>query len=160
MKLFYSPGACSLSPHIALRESGLGFELVRVDLKTKLTESGGEFNLINPKGSVPVLQLGSGEYLTEGPAIVQYIADQVPTRHLAPPYGTIERYRLMEWLNYIGTELHKGFGPLFKRDTPEEVRQAAIERLTDRFAQLDAPLQKSDYLLGQHFTVVDGYLFT
>lgn len=159
MKLFYSPGACSLSPHIALRESGLGFELVKVDLKTKLTESGSEFNLINPKGSVPVLQLGSGEYLTEGPAIVQYIADQVPTRHLAPPLGTIERYRLMEWLNFIATELHKGYAPLFKVGNPEEVRQAAVARLHDRFALVATQLGKTDYLLGDHFTVADAYLY-
>ena len=159
MKLFYSPGACSLSPHIALRESGLGFELVKVDLKTKLTDSGSEFNLINPRGSVPVLQLGGGEYLTEGPAIVQYIADQVPARHLAPPLGTIERYRLMEWLNFISTELHTGFAPLFKAGTSAEVREAAIARLYDRFALVATQLDKTDYLLGDYFTVADGYLF-
>ena len=159
MKLFYSPGACSLSPHIALCESGLGFALVKVDLKTKLTESGSEFTLINPKGSVPVLQLGSGEYLTEGPAIVQYIADQVPTRHLAPPIGTIERYRLMESLNFISTELHKGFGPLFKSGTPEEQKQAAIAHLTTRFGMMAEQVGESDYLLGNHFSVADAYLF-
>lgn len=159
MKLFYSPGACSLSPHIALRESALPFELVKVDLKTKLTANGSEFMLLNPKGSVPLLQLGSGEYLTEGPAILQYVADQVPTRHLAPAQGTIERYRLMESLNYISTELHKGFAPLFKTDSTDEVRQSAIVRLQDRFGLIAPQLGKNDYLFGAHFTVADAYLF-
>ena len=159
MKLFYAPGACSLSPHIALREAGLGFELVKVDLKTKLTESGREFASINPKSSVPVLQMGSGEYLTEGPAILQYIADQVPTRHLAPPLGTIERYRLMEALNFIATELHKSFGPLFRTSTPEEQKQAASAHLISRFALVAEQVGKTDYLLGDHFSVADAYLF-
>jgi glutathione S-transferase len=159
MKLFYSPGACSLSPHIALRESGLTFELIKVDLKTKLTETGSDFNAINPKGSVPVLQMGGGDLLTEGPAIVQYIADQVPTKHLAPAFGTIERYRLMEWLNFISTELHKGFSPLFAPGTAEQVRLAATERLYDRFALVATQLKKTEYLLGDQFTVADGYLF-
>jgi glutathione S-transferase len=159
MKLFYSPGACSLSPHIALRESGLAFELVKVDLKTKLTESGSEFNLINPKSSVPVLQLGGGDYLTEGPAILQYVADQVPTKHLAPPLGTIERYRLMEWLNFIATELHKSYSPLFKAGSTDDVKQAAVARLYDRFALVATQLGKTDYLLGENFTVADAYLY-
>ena len=159
MKLFYSPGACSLSPHIALREAALPFELVKVDLKTKLTADGSEFLLLNPKGSVPLLQMGSGEYLSEGPAILQYVADQVPAKHLAPTLGTIERYRMMEWLNFISTELHKNFGPLFTPDSTDQVRQSATARLQERFALVAHHLDQHHYLLGAHFTVTDAYLF-
>jgi glutathione S-transferase len=123
MKLYYSPGACSLSPHIVLREAGLPFDLVKVDLKSKRTESGDDFSALNPKGYVPMLELESGERLTEGPAIVQYLADQVPDKKLAPANGTIERARLHEWLNFISSELHKSFGPLFSPATPEDYKR-------------------------------------
>lgn len=130
-----------LKAHIALREAGLGFLLVKVDLKTKITQDGAEFALIDPKGSVPVLQLGGGNFLTEGPAILQPIADQVPARQLAPPYGTIELYRTMEWLNFISTELHEGFGPLFRAGASEQDRHRANLRLLDRFALVSTQLQ-------------------
>src|SRR6187551_3082849 len=123
MKLYYSPGACSLSPHIVLREAGLPFDLVKVDTKTKKTEAGEDFLAINPKGYVPVLELDSGERLTEGPAIVQYLADQVPQAGLAPKNGTMERYHLQEWLNFLTSEVHKQFSPLFKPNTPEEYKK-------------------------------------
>ena len=119
MRLYFSPGACSLSPHIVLREAGLGFDLEQVDLKAKKTKSGEDFLRINPKGQVPVLRLDNGELLTEGPAIVQYIADREPEAGLIPAAGTMERYRVLEWLNFITSELHKGFAPLFRPNTPE-----------------------------------------
>jgi glutathione S-transferase len=159
MKLYYSPGACSLSPHIALRESGLAFELVKVDLKAHRTEDGTDFYAINPKGPVPVLEIANGERLTEGPAIVQYIADQVPARNIAPAHGTLPRYRLQEWLNFIGTELHKGFSPLFSPTTPEETRAASKAKLGERLTWVDGKLANKDYLLGDTFSVADGYLY-
>ena len=128
MKLYFAPGACSLSPHIALAESGLAFDTEKVDLKAKTTKSGKNYRDINPKGSVPALQLDNGEVLTEGPAIVQYIADQKPEAKLAPPTGTLERYRLQEWLNYISSELHKSFSPLFKPDTPRRLQEDDCHR--------------------------------
>jgi glutathione S-transferase len=160
MKLFYSLGACSLSPHIALQEAGLPVELVRVDLVTKQTSDGSDFLAINPKAYVPVLQLDDGEFLTEGPAIVQYIADLVPQSGLAPASGTMARYRLQEWLNFISSEVHKAFGPLFKRTTPDETRQTVIATLEKRFAFLDDRLRGQPFLMGETFTVADGYLFT
>lgn len=159
MKLYYSPGACSLSPHITLRESGLPFELARVDIKTGTLADGGDFRALNPKGYVPVLELDGGERLTEGPAIVQYVADQVPERRLAPVAGSIERYRMLEWLHFIGTELHKGFSPLFKSDTPEEWKPVVRGRLQERFAWVDGQLAQRPYLMGDDFTVPDGYLY-
>ena len=160
MKLYFSPGACSLSPHIVLREAGLPFELVRVDFKSKKTASGQEFSTINPKGAVPTLQLDGGEVLTEGPAIVQYLADQKPGSGLAPPAGSFERYRLMEWLNYVGTELHKGFSPLFKRDSTDALKQATRDALLPKLAWVASRLEGQDFLLGKTFTVADAYLFT
>ena len=160
MKLYFSPGACSMSPHIALREAGLGFDMVRVDLGTKQTADGADFKAINPKGYVPVLALDDGSVLTEGPAIVQYIADQAPASKLAPAAGTLPRYRLMEWLNYITSELHKGFSPLFNPKAIDEVKAFARDALMQRFDYLSTQLQGKSYLMGETFTVADGYLFT
>jgi glutathione S-transferase len=160
MKLFFSPGACSLSPHIVLREAGLDFELEKVNLGTKQTKTGANFRTINPKGYVPVLQLDDGQVLTEGSAIVQYLADRKPEAKLAPPWGTMERYRLQEWLNYIATELHKGFSPLFSPRLPEEQKQATREALGARFDFVSKSLEGKEYLLGATFSVADAYLFT
>lgn len=160
LKLYYSPGACSLSPHIALQEAGLAFETEKVDLRTKQTKSGADFKAINPKGYVPALQLDNGEVLTEGPAIVQYIADQKPASGLAPAAGTPARYRLMEMLNYISTELHKSFGTLFNGKAPDEYKSAVKEALSARLQELAKQLSGGGFLMGEHFTVADGYLFT
>jgi glutathione S-transferase len=160
MKLYYSPGACSLSPHIALREAGLTFETEKVDLRLKTTASGADYNTINPKGYVPALQLDDGTVLTEGPAIVQYIADRVPSSKLAPAAGSMDRYRLQEWLGFINSEVHKSFSPLFDAKTPAETSTGARERLHRRFATIDAALAGKSYLLGEQFSVADGYLFT
>jgi len=160
MKLYYSPGACSLSPHIALREAGEKFEMQKVDLKTKKLEGGGDYLQVNPKGYVPALQLDSGEVLTEGPAIVQYVADRNPDSGLAPKPGTIERYRLQEALNFISTEIHKSFSPLFRPDAAPAWKQAARDNLAKRFDLIAAGLDGKPYLLGDQFTVADGYLFT
>ena len=160
MKLYYSPGACSLSPHIALREAGQTFELQKVDLKTKKMEGGGEYTEVNPKGYVPALRLDDGQVLTEGPAIVQYVADHSPDSGLAPRPGTIERYRLQETLNFISSEIHKSFSPLFRADAAPEWKQAATDNLTKRFDLLAKQLDGKDYLFGKQFTVADGYLFT
>jgi glutathione S-transferase len=160
MKLYFAPGACSLSPHIALAESGLAFDSEKVDLRTKTTKSGKDYRDINPKGSVPALQLDNGEVLTEGPAIVQYIADQKPEAKLAPPAGTLERYRLQEWLNFISSELHKAFSPLFKPDTPEETKTSSIAAIRAKLDHIAEALGDRPYLLGDAFSVADGYLFT
>jgi glutathione S-transferase len=160
MKLYYKPGACSLSPHIVLREAGLAFELDRVDTKAGKTQSGGYFASINPKGYVPSLQLDDGQVLTEGAAIVQYLADRKPEMKLAPAAGTMERYRLQEWLNFIATEIHKGFSPLFNRKAPDDVRQAQVDRLGTRLDYLAKQLEKQPFLMGKSFTVADAYLFT
>lgn len=160
MKLFYSPGACSLSPHIALAESGLPYQFEKVNLRAepRLTESGADFRAINSKGYVPALQLDNGEILTEGPALVQYIADQAPEKNLAPANGTLARYRLQEALNFISTEVHKGFSPLF-HSQDEAVKDAAWQRLSTRLDALNTTLGQQDYLLGDSYTVADGYLF-
>lgn len=160
MKLYYSPGVCSLSPHIALVEAGLPFETVLASTKTHKLQDGTDYYGINPKGYVPLLELDNGERLTEGPAIVQYIADLVPDRKLAPANGTMARYRLQEWLNFISTELHKGFTPLFTPDTPEATREAAKTKLAGRFKYVNDQLAGKPYLMGEDFTVADGYLFT
>lgn len=160
MKLYYSPGACSLSPHIALCEAGITVELVRVDLKTKKTADGSDFNLVNAKGYVPALQLDNGQVLTEGPAIVQYIADQHPNAKLAPANGTIERARLQEWLNFTTSEIHKNFSPLFNPSAAAEWKDAARSNLAKRFDYISKHLEKQPYLLGETFSVADGYLFT
>jgi glutathione S-transferase len=159
-KLYYSPGACSLSPHIALREAGLPFQLVMASTKTHKLADGTDFYGINPKGYVPLLELDSGERISEGPVIVQYIADQAPASGLAPAAGTMARYRLMEWLNFITTELHKGFAPLFTPAMPEEAKALFRAKLADRFKWVDSQLEGKRYLMGDGFTVADGYLFT
>jgi glutathione S-transferase len=160
MKLYYFSGACSLSPHIALLEAGLPFTMVKVDSKTKKTESGADYLAVNSKGAVPALQLDDGRVLTEGPAIVQYIADQKPESGLAPRAGTFERYQLMEILNYITSEVHKSFSPLFNPASSAEMKQTFAEILAKKFDWLSGFLGKKPYLLGDTFTVADGYLFT
>lgn len=160
MKLYYSPAACSLSPHIALREAGLTFSLEKVDLKTHRTASDADFTRINPKGYVPALQFDDGTLLTEGAAIVQWIADEVPEKHLAPAPGTLERYRLIEWLNYVGTELHQSMVGLFAADLPEATRTALVARIGRRLDYLEQQLAGKTWLMGDHFTVADAYLFT
>lgn len=160
MKLYYSPGACSLSPHIVLREAGLAFEPVLASTKTHKLQDGTDFYTINPLGYVPVLELDDSTRLREGPAIVQYIADQVPEKNLAPANGTFPRYQLQEWLTFIGTELHKGHSPLFNPSIPEEVKQGFRDRLVNRFLFVDAELASKPFLMGDHFTVADAYLYT
>ncbi|HYM03704.1 MAG TPA: glutathione transferase GstA [Stellaceae bacterium] len=160
MKLYFSPGACSLSPHIVLREAGLPFELEQVNLQTKKTKGGSDFLQVNPKGQVPVLRLDSGEILTEGPAIVQYLADQKPESGLAPPNGTLPRYHLQEWLNFVTSELHKVFAPLFRPTTPDEFVKITKENLANKFTFLDIHLEDKAYLMGDKFTVADAYCFT
>ena len=160
MKLYYSPGACSLSPHIVLEEAGLPHTTVMTSTKTHKLQDGSDFYAINPRGYVPVLEFDDGARLTEGPAIVQWIADQVPDRKLVPAAGTMERYRAQEWLNIIGTELHKGYSPLFNPATPEEYKTMAKAKLTDRYTWFDAQLEGKDYLMGDAFSVPDAYLFT
>lgn len=160
MKLYFSPGACSLSPHIVLLEAGLEFSTEQVDLRTRRDASGADYARVNPKGSVPALKLKDGAVLTEGPAIVQFLADLVPEKQLAPLAGSFERYRLIEWLNYISTELHKGFSPLFNSGASPEERDNAIAALSVRFGHVARSLEGRDYLLGERFTVADAYLFT
>jgi glutathione S-transferase len=160
MKLYYSPGACSLSPHIALHEAGLAFEAIAAPTKTHKLADGTDYYSINPLGYVPLLVLDDGRQLREGPAIVQYIADQAPEKQLAPVAGSFERYKLQEWLTFIGTELHKGFSPLFTPGMPEEVKTAALTRLSARLQWVEGELAERPYLMGQQFTVADAYLFT
>ena len=160
MKLYYSPGACSLSPHIALHEAGLAHTPVLASTKSHKLQDGTDYYGINPLGYVPLLELDNGERLREGPAIVQYIADQAPAKNLAPANGTMERYRLQEWLTFIGTEIHKGFSPLFNPATPEEYKAMAREKLLQRLQWVDGQLAGKQYLMGDQFTVADGYLFT
>jgi len=160
MKLYYSPGACSLSPHIVLRESGLAFEPILASTKTHKLQDGTDYYAINPKGYVPLLELDSGERLSEGPAIVQYIADQVPARKLAPAAGTMERYRLQEWLNFITSELHKGIGGIFNPAMPEEAKQLMRDKASGRLKWVDSQLEGKNYLMGESFSVADAYLFT
>jgi glutathione S-transferase len=159
MKLYYAPAACSLAPHIALTEAGLAHDLVRVDLRSHKLPDGSDYYAINPKGYVPVLELDDGTQLTEVAVILQYIADRQPGT-LAPVFGTPERYRLMEWLNFIATELHKGFAPLWKPDTPEAYRPVAIAGLAKRFDYLQPILARQPYLTGEAFTIADAYLYT
>ena len=159
MKLYYSPGACSLSPHIALHESGLKFDAIAAPTKTHKLADGTDYYTINPLGYVPLLELDDGTRMTEGPAIVQYVADQVPAKKLAPAYGTPARYKMMSWLTFIGTELHKGFSPLFNPATPADYKAGATERLLGRLRWVDEQLEGKQYLLGDDFSVADGYLF-
>jgi glutathione S-transferase len=160
MKLYFSPGACSLSPHIVLLEAGLPFEARLASTKTHKLADGTDYYTINPKGYVPLLEFDNGERLSEGPAIVQWIADQVPDKQLAPPAGTMARYRLMEWLNFITSELHKGFSPLFSPAMPEEAKALFRAKLGERFAYVDQALEGRDYLMGAQFSVADAYLYT
>ena len=160
MKLYYSPGACSLSPHIALAEAGLSVDYVKVNLREKKTEAGDDYLKVTAKGQVPVLGLDGGGVLTEGPAIVQYIADKAPNAKLAPANGTMERYQLQEWLNLITSELHKSFSPLFNPAMPEEAKTIYRDRINKTLCYLDGALAVKDYLRGSQFSVADGYLFT
>ena len=161
MKLYYSPGACSLSPHIALREAGMKFDLEKTALKTHtLAADGSDYYAITAKGQVPLLELDNGERLSEGPAILQYIADHAPASGLAPAAGTMARYRLVEWLNFVGTELHKGFSPLFNAQMPQAAKEIFAARVKSRFAYVDQALEGKDYLMGAGFCVADAYLFT
>src|SRR4051812_19053835 len=160
MKLYYAPGACSLSPHIVARELGIPVELKKVNVKDKTIEHGGDYWKVNPKGYVPALELDNGQVLTEGPAIVQYLADQKPDAGLAPKPGSFDRYKLQEWLNFITSEIHKGFSPLFRPNTPEEYKKIAKENLATRFDWLDKQLAGKDYLMGKQFSIADPYLFT
>ena len=160
MKLYYSPGACSLSPHIILREGGFDFQLERVNLQSGMTETGTDYTQINSLGYVPALQLDDGQVLTEGPAIVQYLADQVPDKHLAPAAGSLARYRLMERLNFISTELHKGFGALFNPAFPDDVKTIITAQLKDRIGHAERLLGDKTWLMDDDFSVADAYLFT
>ena len=160
MKLYFSPGACSLSPHIVLRELGENFDLVKVDLGAKKTQTGDDYTKVNAKGYVPALEMGNGEVLTEGPAIVQYLADRKKGSGLIPEAGTMARYRAIEWLNFITSELHKGLGSLFGKTLNEEARKSAIDKLKGRFAFLDKHLAQNKYLLGNAFSVADAYCWT
>jgi glutathione S-transferase len=160
MKLYYSPGACSLSPHIVALEAGLSCELVLASTKTHKLQDGTDFYTINPLGYVPFLVLDDGQTLREGPVIAQYLADQAPEKKLLGPVGSMERYRALEWLNFIGTELHKGFAPLFAPGTPEDYKPLVKERLLQRFTWVNEQLAGKDYLLGDQFTAADAYLFT
>lgn len=160
MKLYYFPGACSLSPHIVSLEAGLPVTMVKIDSKTKKTESGADYLAVNSKGAVPALQLDDGRVLTEGPAVVQYLADLKPESGLAPRAGTFERYQLMEILNYITSEVHKSFSPLFNPASSAEVKDTAVTTLGKKFDWLSGFLGKKPFLLGNTFTVADAYLFT
>ena len=160
MKLYYSPGACSLSPHIALREAGLSFEPVLASTKSHKLQDGTDYYEINPLGYVPMLELDDGTRLREVPALLQYIADQAPNKNLAPANGTLPRYRLQEWLTFIGTEIHKTFSPLFNMAMPEEAKQINKDKLKSRFQWVDGELKDKQYLMGDNFSVADGYLFT
>jgi len=159
MKLYYAPGACSLSPHIVSRELGLPIELKKVNTKDKTVEGGGDYWKVNGRGYVPALELDNGQVLTEGPAIVQYLADQKPEAALAPKAGSFERYRLQEWLNFLTSDIHKQFSPLFKPNTPDEYKKIAKENLATRFDWLEKQLAGTDYLMGKSFSVADAYLF-
>lgn len=160
MKLFLKPGACSLSPHIVLEEAGLAHQTEVVDLKTKQLASGGDYLAINPKGYVPALLLDSGELLTEGPAIVQYLADLVPAKNLAPANGTLARYKLQGWLTFIGTELHKSFSPFFNPAAPDAWKDVAKANLERRLGYTNQQLAEQPFLMGADFSVADAYLFT
>jgi glutathione S-transferase len=159
MKLYYSPGACSLSPHIALLEAGLSYDLMKVDLRAKKLENGDDYLTVNPKGQVPALAMESGELLTEGPVIVQMIADRVPAKNLAPGRDSAERYKLQEWLTYVNSELHKNIGPMFSPVLSDDAKAFFKERAMNKLRYVDGKLAGHDYLLGKQFTVADAYLF-
>lgn len=159
MKLYFAPGSCSLASHIALQEAGVPYSLERVDLRSHQTEHGEDFYAINPKGYVPTLGLDAGGVLTEGVAILQYIADLAPEKGLAPSAGTLERYRLQEWLTFISSEIHKNYSPLFNPAITEDAKQAQLAKLTTRFEFVVRSLEGRDFLMGEHFSVADAYLF-
>ena len=160
MKLYIAPGACSLSPHIVATEAGVNVEIEKVNLAEHKTAGGKDYMTVNPKGYVPALQLDDGSVLTEGPAIVQYLADQKPGSGLIPAAGSIDRYRVQEWLNFIGTELHKNFGPLFNKATPDAVKEGAKANINKRLAYINEKLAGKEYLMGGNFSVADAYAFT
>ncbi len=160
MKLYYSPGACSLASHIALAEAGVKFELVKAALQTHTLADGTDYYQITAKGQVPLLELDDGSRLSEGPVILQYVADHAPGCGLAPAAGTMERYRVMEWLNFITSELHKGFSPLFNPNVPKEAKEIFVARLQDKYKLVDARLEGNEYLMGAQFSIADAYLFT
>jgi glutathione S-transferase len=160
MQLYYAPGACSLAPHIVAREAGLTLDLDKLDFATRITEAGEAFSDVNPKGYVPALRLDDGSVLTEVATLVQYLADQAPQSGLAPANGTLERYRLQEWLTFISTEIHKGFGPLWNPALPDASKDAARAHLAKRFSYLDGQLKGRAYLTGDRFSAADAYLFT
>ncbi len=160
MKLYFAPGVCSLSPHIVLEEAGLAYTGVKTDIRAKTIDGGGDYKKTNPLGYVPALELDDGTILTEGPAIVQYIADKVPDKKLAPANGSLDRYKLQSWLNFLSSEVHKGFSPLFNPAMPEEAKKMARERLATRFEHVDKHLAGKDYLMGKAFSLPDAYLFT
>lgn len=160
MKLYFAPGVCSLSPHIVLEEAGLKYSSVKTDIRAKTTEGGGDFKKTNPLGYVPALELEDGTILTEGPAIVQYIADKAPEKKLAPANGTLDRYKMQSLLNFISSEIHKGFSPLFNPAFPDEAKKVARERLITRLEHADKLLAGKDYLMGSQFSLPDAYLFT
>ena len=160
MKLYYSPAACSLSPHIVLREAGLAFEPVLASTKTHQLADGSDYYAISPLGYVPMLELDDGTRLREGPAIVQYIADLAPNKNLAPANGTLPRYRLQEWLTFIGTEIHQTFSPLFNSAVPEDAKKIFRDKLAQRYQWVNGQLEGKDYLMGEHFSVADAYFFT
>lgn len=160
MKLFFSPGVCSLAPHIVVRELNLSVDLVKVDLRTKQTANGEDFSLINKKGYVPALQFDDGSLLTEGAAILQYLADQKPESNLVPANGTLARYKLQEWLTFINSEIHKSYSPLFSADTPEQTKKNCLDKLHNRYSFVADELANKQFILGDQFTVADAYLFT
>ncbi len=160
MKLYFAPGACSLSPHIVAREAGIALELKKVDLKTKQIEGGGNFAALNEKGYVPALMLDDGQLLTEGPAIVQYLADRKPETKLAPPAGSLERYRLQEWLNFVTAEIHKPWESLWNPSITAQARQLVLDTLARRFDWLVKQLDGKSWLMGERFSAADAYLFT
>jgi glutathione S-transferase len=160
MRLYFTPGTCSLAPHIVAREAGADIELVKVDLASKLTEQGDDYRAVNPKGSVPALVLDDGSVLTEAAVVIQYLADGAPESGLIPPAGTFDRYIAQQWLNYVATELHKGFGPLWHKETPAEMRRIVKEQLAAKFGFLDQELAKRPFLTGHSFGVADAYAFT
>ena len=160
LKLYYCAGTCSLSPHIVLRETGTPFKLIKADIRAKKVEDGSDFFAVNPNGYVPALQLEDGSVLTEGPAIVQYIADKAGATALAPANGSIDRYKLQQWLNFVSSEMHKGFSPLFNAQLGDEAKQVFRDRLNTRLKTLETHLATHDYLTGKTFSVADAYLFT
>ncbi|MGO8755059.1 MAG: glutathione transferase GstA [Gallionellaceae bacterium] len=159
LELYYVPGTCSLCPHIVLHEAGLGFSLEKVNPGDKKTETGQDYNAINPKSNVPALVMENGQLLTEVAVIVQYLADLAPEKKLAPPAGTLARYRLQEWLNFISSEIHKGYSPLFNPRLADDVKAIFKERLAGRISYAAKALADKDYLLGDSFSVADAYLF-